>query len=321
MPALPARSLGVYWPCWSGPVLSSIPTAYNTIYLFAATPVGGQPGSTGAVEWSQSVENVTQFKADVAAKRAAGTCVILSVGGANSYIQLDTAARSQSFTASIMTLYTQLGGFDGLDFDIEGGTVWPAQLTYIARALKGAYGPAFAITYPPAPWSSADRAVCAALHAAGVLDLCSPQYYDLTGLTSEASKISNMVSSIETSWLPQVSGDASKLGLGYGISSAVSETMTLASLTTAWNTLVAKYPALRGAFAWESHADAAGSWAFETTMAPLLHIQPPPPPPPPPPSYTVKAGDTWAGIATANNLTLAALMQANPPVPGQIITL
>ncbi len=38
-------------------------------------------------------------------------------------------------------------------------------------------------------------------------------------------------------------------------------------------------------------------------------------------TYTVKAGDTWAGIAAANNLALAALMQANPPVPGQIITL
>ena len=143
---LPSRVFGTYWPCWDGPALSSLPSAYNTVWLFAAVPVGGPPGTTGAVYWSQSRENATQFNADLADLRASGRCVLLSVGGAGSYIQLDTRARSDAFVASVESIYAQLGGFDGIDFDIEGGTVWPDQLVYISSALKSAYGSVFAVT-------------------------------------------------------------------------------------------------------------------------------------------------------------------------------
>ena len=74
--------------------------------------------------WSQSRESTTQFNTDLATLRASGRCVLLSVGGAGSYIQLDTQDRSDAFVASVKSIYAQLGGFDGIDFDIEGGTVW-----------------------------------------------------------------------------------------------------------------------------------------------------------------------------------------------------
>ena len=54
---LPSRVFGTYWPSWDGPALRSLPSAYNTVWLFAAVPVGGPPGTTGAVYWSQSREN------------------------------------------------------------------------------------------------------------------------------------------------------------------------------------------------------------------------------------------------------------------------
>ena len=79
--------------------------------------------------WSQNRESATQFNTDLAAIRAAGRCVILSVGGANSHIDLSTQTRSDAFTASIEKIHTQLGGFDGVDFDIEGGTLYPSQAT------------------------------------------------------------------------------------------------------------------------------------------------------------------------------------------------
>jgi hypothetical protein len=192
------------------------------------------------------------------------------VGGAGSYIQLDTQARSDAFIASVKSIYAQLGAFDGIDFDIEGGTVWPNQLVYISRTLKSVYGSAFAVTFPPAPWSSADKATCSALYAAGVLDLVAPQYYELTGLSAESDKISNAINSIEAAWIPLVGGDSSKVGLGYGLASVVSETMTLASFRTVWTTLAAKYSQLRGVFCWEAATDAAESWSFSTTFAPLI---------------------------------------------------
>jgi len=322
MAKLPAKALGIYWPSWQAPALSRIPAAYNVVYLFAAV----NSGSSGAITWDQSVESATQLKTDIAAVRAAGRCVMMSVGGGGVPIQLSTTSQANSFVSSFDQIYTALGGVDGVDWDLESQATFTVSAVVVAsQQLKAKYGASFAVTYCPAPWDSTARALTASLHSAGVLDLVSPQYYDLSGLSGETAKISNLVSSIENSWLPQVGGDASKIGFGYGIASvAGGETMTQASAVTCWNTLVAKYPTLRGIFAWEANGDLAQNWAFETTFAPLvIGTSPPPPPPPPPPpgTYTVKTGDTWSGIATANGLTLTALMQANPPVPGQVIKL
>lgn len=268
---LPPRVFGTYWPCWNGPALGSLPPAYNTVWLFAAVPVGGPPGSTGAVHWSQSRMSPAQFKSDLAALRASGRCVLLSVGGAGSYIRLDTQARSDAFIASVESICTQLGGFDGIDFDIEGGTVWPDQLAYISRSLKSTYGRGFAVTFPPAPWSSADKATCSALYAAGVLDLVAPQYYDLKGgLPAEADKVRHAINNVETAWLPLVGGEASKVGLGYGLANAVTDTMTLASFGTVWAALAASHPQLRGAYCWQAAADAADGWTFSTTLGSLI---------------------------------------------------
>jgi hypothetical protein len=267
---LPSRVFGTYWPSWNGPALSSLPAAYNTVWLFAAVPVGGPPGTTGAVHWSQRRMSAARFNIDLAAIRASGRRVLLSVGGAGSYIRLDTRPRSDAFIASVESIYAQLGGFDGIDFDIEGGTVWPAELVYISRALKSAHGDVFAVTFPPAPWSSADKATCSALHAAGVLDLVAPQYYDLTGLSAEPDRVSHAVSNMETAWLPLVGGDASKVGLGYGLANAVPDTMTLASFASVWAALAAAHPRLRGAYCWQAAADAADGWPFCGTLGPQI---------------------------------------------------
>jgi hypothetical protein len=98
----------------------------------------------------------------------------------------------------------------------------------------------------------------------------APQYYDLEGLSTESSKISNEISSIESAWLPLVNYNAAKVGLGYGIASVVSETMMFSSFGTVWKTLVIKYPSFRGAFCWEATADYAEGWSFETTFHPLI---------------------------------------------------
>ena len=126
MSKLPQRVVGGYWPYWNGPKLSDIPKDYNLIYLFSARPVGGQPGSTGAVFWEQGRQTAASFKTDLAARRNAGTAVIMSICGAGEYLRLDTRARTQAFVNSIKQIYSDLGGFDGLDWNIESTEVWPA---------------------------------------------------------------------------------------------------------------------------------------------------------------------------------------------------
>src|SRR5690606_33891739 len=78
---LPDRVVAGYWTYWGGPALRDVPTDFNTVYLFSARPVGGQPGSTGAVFFQQGVQSNASFVEDIAALRRQGRSVILSVGG------------------------------------------------------------------------------------------------------------------------------------------------------------------------------------------------------------------------------------------------
>ena len=115
MANLPERSLGVYWPYWSSLRLNAVAPEYNTVYLFSARPVGGQPGKSGAVFFDQGNTPFELFVADLKEMRKT-RCVLLSIGGAGEYVRLDTRVRSVALVASLSELYDRLGGFDGIDW-------------------------------------------------------------------------------------------------------------------------------------------------------------------------------------------------------------
>ena len=162
MPALPERVLGCYWTYWNGPALTSLPGLYNTVYFFSALPAGQPGGSTGAVTWSQS-RPTSDFNTGLAALRAAGRCVILSIGGANAYLRLDTTERADAFIASIGQIHQQLGGFDGIDLDIEGGQLWPDHLATLPGRSRTRSAPISPSPCPRAhgtPWRSRPATPC-----------------------------------------------------------------------------------------------------------------------------------------------------------------
>src|SRR5208282_1877540 len=69
----PSKIVGGYYPNWTpSPVrIRDVDPHYNLIYLFAATPVGGSPG-TGAIEWSPPGDGLgaaTNLDADIAYAR------------------------------------------------------------------------------------------------------------------------------------------------------------------------------------------------------------------------------------------------------------
>ncbi len=336
---LPVKSIGVYWAYWKAPAVGNLPSQCNTLYLFSGRPNGGTPGSNGSVFFDQGNQSATSFKTDLADFRHRGGAVILSIGGAGEYIRLDTRSRSQAFVASISSIASQLGGLDGIDWDIESTELYPNEMVWIAQSLKSTY-PGFSITFAPAPWRSTDMATVKVLAQNGALDLVSPQYYDLTGLSTEADKINHMVSNIPL-WISAMGGDASKVGIGCALTGA-SEVMSVGSCVSAWKSLVSKYPKLRGAFVWEAYGDYTMGYSFLKTMGPVVNpplstpstsippattqppvvITPTPAPTPAPipvPSsptstYTVVSGDTlrkiaykkgvsWTAIAKLNNLT------------------
>lgn len=270
MVPLPRRVVAGYWTSWgSPPRLTEIPTHYNTVFLFHATPVGGAPGTTGAVQWN-SVGNgrgaANRFTADLAEFRRTRTA-ILTVGGSRQHVDLSTRTRAQTFLDSVKRIYADLGGFDGLDWNTYEGDQLPdtEQMIWISTRLKEAYGPTFAITTPPAPWRPADLRHCRAMIEAGVLDLASPQYYDGPGLADEH----HIVASVNE-WVQQL-GDPRRVGVGFGVADAPHYS-SRAAVEGAWRQLSAQHPTLRGAFNWEISHDREAGWPFAEHVAPLVMI-------------------------------------------------
>jgi Glycosyl hydrolases family 18/TAT (twin-arginine translocation) pathway signal sequence len=259
---IPRPMLATYWTTWAGPVpVSNIPY-YNTILLAFATP----GGTTGSVAFSQNRESRSDFISDIQSCRAAGRPVLLSVGGAGSYFSLASTSNANEFIASVESIMQNVTGqLDGIDWEIEGGALYPTQMIYIAQALRAKF-PGFQFTFPPAPHNSTQMSVAKQLNQARALDVCSPQFYDLSGLSTDQERVNNAVSRMKNNWIPAMGGDASKCGLGFGLRPCSGETMTLSATVTVWKTLVQKYPALRGAFSWDVSCDKSTGYPFATTM-------------------------------------------------------
>jgi len=66
--------------------------------------------------------NAQDFINDVAALQAAGKKVLISIGGANDPVVIDSVVAAQNFASSMLQIITTYG-FDGLDIDLEGGSL------------------------------------------------------------------------------------------------------------------------------------------------------------------------------------------------------
>jgi chitinase len=115
--------------------LAQVPTDYNLVAVAFAnsTSTPGQvsfaidPGLSSAL----GGYSIAQFQADVATLHHRGQHVVLSVGGQNGNVTIDSAASANAFARSAAKLMTRYG-FDGVDIDLESGI----NVTWLARALR-----------------------------------------------------------------------------------------------------------------------------------------------------------------------------------------
>src|SRR5439155_25406787 len=105
--------------------------------------------------------------------------IVLSSGGAGQGMSFPSRTKSQTFVDSVVALYTQFGGFDGIDWNTFEGSQAPdtSEMIWMSLELKKRY-PGFFVTAPPAPWNDVDKSFCAQMVSAGALDYAAPQYYD-----------------------------------------------------------------------------------------------------------------------------------------------
>jgi hypothetical protein len=267
---LPPKVVGGYYPDWKPSPLRirDLPANYNLVYLFAARPVGGAPGTTGEVVWTPPGDGrgaASNLKADIqAARTTQGRKVILSVGGAGNGMSFPNRSKSQNFVNSVAAIVNQLGGIDGMDWNTFEGSQAPdtSEMIWISLELKRRF-PGFVISAPPAPWNAVDKVFCKAMVDAGAIDYCAPQYYDGPNLAETAYVVNSV-----REWVGLLG--AEHVVVGFGINAGVTNYMTRQQAIDTWNQVKANHPAIRGAFDWEIGTDETQGWPFANGVGPLV---------------------------------------------------
>lgn len=111
-----------YWHNWRGKSteyirLRDVPPAYNQINVAFATP---DPDGSGAMVFVPNPKQQTpeEFRNDIAFHHARGTRVLLSIGGGNHPVVLNTPKQAQNFSRSLVNLINEYG-FNGIDINLE----------------------------------------------------------------------------------------------------------------------------------------------------------------------------------------------------------
>ena len=123
---LPDRLLVGYWHNWMYTpnhfILTEISPAYDVINIsFAVSTVPGEAIMQFVPE-PGIYPDPQDFINDVASLQAQGKKVLISIGGANGSIHVDDAADVQDFVSSMVQIIDNYG-FDGIDIDLEGGSL------------------------------------------------------------------------------------------------------------------------------------------------------------------------------------------------------
>jgi chitinase len=156
VPGLAKHALVGYWHNFTNPAgptfpLSQVSDDWNVIVV-----AFGDDAGNGNVSFTvdPSAGSEAQFIADVKAQRAKGKKVVLSLGGLNGSVTLNSAANVTNFVNSMYAII-QKYGFDGVDLDLESGSGVsmgaPIQTNLVSaiKQLKAKVGSSFYLSMAP----------------------------------------------------------------------------------------------------------------------------------------------------------------------------
>ncbi|WP_199432336.1 chitinase [Qaidamihabitans albus] len=154
--ALPGKQLTGYWQNFvngATPLrVSDVSADYDVIVLAFAEADPARPGAvTFGVDpgLSDALGGYTdaQLKADIAAKKAAGVSVLLSIGGERGNVDLSGPANVTRFVDSFTAIAREYG-IQGLDVDLEHGFD-VANMADAIQRLRAELGAGFLLTMAP----------------------------------------------------------------------------------------------------------------------------------------------------------------------------
>lgn len=275
--ALPARMLASWLFAYQPPTLAAL-QANAPKYNFASfVSAVGDGSSTGALAMDDA-----PIVSDITGWHNAGRKLMLLVGGstadpghARPCFLLNSTNVTQMYN-SIVSLKGQYN-FDGVDFDLEGGSAQfaPQMMANLAAMLKSQFGTNFIIQVSPAPFeirtSSGIHAQAVALMGANC-DLVAVQWYSQSN--TDSWFINSYILPDLNAMINGLNIPASKILMGCGDSSAGTGGPPGGAPTyvSAMQQALVLYPTLRGAIFWQSNTDLAQSYDFHNRMGVALGL-------------------------------------------------
>ncbi|MFI9648652.1 chitinase [Streptomyces sp. NPDC052040] len=294
---LPKHAVTGYWQNFNNGAtvqrISDVPAQYDIIAV-AFADATGTPGAVSFTLDSAGLGGYTvdQFKADIAAKHAAGKKVVVSVGGQNGTVSVSDPASAANFANSVYALMGTYG-FDGVDIDLENG-LNATYMTQALRQLSSKAGPSLIITMAPQTidmQSTSNGYFQTALNIKDILTVVNTQYYNSGSMLGCDGKVYSQgsVDFLTALACIQLQGGLSPSQVGLGVpastSAAGSGYVSPAVVNNALDCLTraancgsfkpsATYPDLRGAMTWSTNWDAASGNAWSNTVGPHVHALP-----------------------------------------------
>lgn len=295
--SLPKHAVTGYWQNFNNGATVQKLSAVSSQYDIIAVAFADATSTPGAVSFTLDSAGlggytVDQFKADIAAKHAAGKKVVISIGGQNGTISVSDSTSATNFANSVYSLM-QTYGFDGVDIDLENG-LNATYMTQALRSLSSKAGSSLILTMAPQTidmQSTSNSYFQTALNVKDILTVVNMQYYNSGTMLGCDGKVygQGTVDFLTALACIQLQGGLapSQVGLGLPASTSaagsgyVSPTIVnnaLDCLTAGTNCGTFKpsktYPDLRGAMTWSTNWDAAAGSSWSNSVGAHVHALP-----------------------------------------------
>ncbi|MET9604705.1 glycoside hydrolase family 18 protein [Streptomyces sp. NPDC006512] len=293
-PSVPKHALTGYWQNFNNGATVQKVSDVSDQYDIIAVSFADATTTPGAITFNLDSAGlngytVAQFKADVAAKKAAGKSVVLSIGGEKGTITVNDSTSANNLANSAWALMQEYG-FNGIDIDLENG-LNPTYMTQALRALSAKAGPSMVLTMAPQTidmQSTQGGYFKTALNVKDILTVVNMQYYNSGSMNGCDGKVYSQgsVDFLTALACIQLEGglDPSQVGIGVPASPSgagsgyVSPTVVnnaldcLARGTNCGSFKPSKtYPGLRGAMTWSTNWDAKAGSAWSNAVGPKVH--------------------------------------------------
>ncbi|MGW7086825.1 chitinase [Streptomyces sp. NPDC054871] len=293
---VPKHALTGYWQNFDNGAtvqkLRDVSSQYDIIAVSFADATATPGQITFNLDPAVGYSSTADFKADIAAKRAAGKSVILSVGGEKGTISVNSDASATAFANSAYALMQEYG-FDGVDIDLENG-LNPTYMTKALRQLSAKAGSKMVLTMAPQTidmQSTSGGYFQTALNVKDILTVVNMQYYNSGSMLGCDGKVYSQgsVDFLTALACIQLEGglDPSQVGIGvpastrgagsgYVAPSVVNNALDCLTRGTGCGSFKPSktYPALRGAMTWSTNWDATAGSTWSNSVGPKVHSLP-----------------------------------------------